>query len=275
MLQRCQTANITISKKKLEIGTDIELAGHIISPGGIKPDPTKYAAIRNFPTPTCIRDLRAFLGLANQLGSFIPDLAHLTSGIRPLLHKGVAWTWLEEHQKTFDMIKEILLTWEYTVKPFNPEKSMVLLTDASRLHGIGFALVQRTRTRASTNPVWLQFCNTHTATIRHNRGRMHGYKMGHKEMYILPTRNTIIPSMDGPPTSSRNLPDNDNPRLLNFREKVQNFNFEVRWVAGKTHYIADALSQFPVFEPDPNNEAMKITKYTMPSHACESHQTWA
>ena len=57
VLSRCQTVNITISKKKLEIGTEIEFAGHIISTGGIKPDPSKYAAIRNFPTPTCIRDL--------------------------------------------------------------------------------------------------------------------------------------------------------------------------------------------------------------------------
>ena len=72
VLQRCQTPNITIPKKKLEIGTEIEFAGHIISPGGIKPDPTKYPPIRNFPALTCIRDLRAFLSLANQLGSFIP-----------------------------------------------------------------------------------------------------------------------------------------------------------------------------------------------------------
>ena len=74
VLSRSQTANITISKKKLEIGTEIEFAGHIISPGGIKPDTSKDAAIRNFPAPTCIKDLRAFLGLANQLGSFIAHL---------------------------------------------------------------------------------------------------------------------------------------------------------------------------------------------------------
>ena len=141
VLETCQRANITISKKKPEIGTEIEFAGHIISPGGIKPDPTKYAAIRNFPAPTFIRDLREFSGLENQPGSFIPDLAHLTSGIRPLLRKGVAWTWSDKHQKTFDMIKEIL-TSENMVKPFNPDKSTVLLTDASILHGIGFALVQ-------------------------------------------------------------------------------------------------------------------------------------
>ena len=56
----------------------------------------------------------------------------------------------------------------------------------------------------------------------------------------------------------KDLTDIDNPRLQNFREKIQHFNFEVRWVVGKTHYIANALSQFPVFEPDPKNKDYKV-----------------
>ena len=31
------------------------------------------------------------------------------------------------------------------------------------------------------------------------------------------------------------------------REKIQEFTFDVKWVQGKTHYIADALSRAPVF----------------------------
>ena len=33
------------------------------------------------------------------------------------------------------------------------------------------------------------------------------------------------------------------------REKLTNYTFDVTWVAGKTHYIADALSRAPVFGP--------------------------
>ena len=33
------------------------------------------------------------------------------------------------------------------------------------------------------------------------------------------------------------------------REKIAHFNFELKWVAGKTHHIADALSRAPVFGP--------------------------
>ena len=34
------------------------------------------------------------------------------------------------------------------------------------------------------------------------------------------------------------------------REKLTAYTFEVKWVPGKDHYIADALSRAPVFPPD-------------------------
>ena len=42
----------------------------------------------------------------------------------------------------------------------------------------------------------------------------------------------------------------ENNRLMRMREKIIEFTFEVRWVEGKTHYIADALSRAPVFAPE-------------------------
>ena len=141
VMERCKENNITISRKKFEMGNEIEFAGHIISDTGIRPDEKKLAAIKQFPTPSCIKEVRTFLGLANQLGSFIPDLAHMTSAIRPLLKKGTTWNWLLEHQAAFEKIKDIL-TSDMVILPFNTNLDTVLLTDASRLRGIGFALIQ-------------------------------------------------------------------------------------------------------------------------------------
>ena len=61
------------AKKKLEIGDKIEIAGHIISHKGIKPDPSKFLAIRDFPAPKNIKEFRSYMGLSNQLSSFLPD----------------------------------------------------------------------------------------------------------------------------------------------------------------------------------------------------------
>ncbi len=47
-------------------------------------------------------ELRSFLGLANQLGHFVPDLAQSTARIRLLLKKGMTWLWMDEHQEEFN-----------------------------------------------------------------------------------------------------------------------------------------------------------------------------
>ena len=120
----------------------IHFAGHIISDEGIQPDEEKYAAVSRFPRPKNVKDLRSFLGLAQQLASFVPDLAHMTSMLRPLLKKDIAWTCTDDHEKSFGEVKT-LLTSKTIIHPFDQDADTFLLTDASRLHGMGFALMQQ------------------------------------------------------------------------------------------------------------------------------------
>ena len=75
ILNRCRDLTISISEKKLEVSHSISFAGHIVSNKGITPDPNLTTAIKDFPRPTNISELRLFMGLANQLASFLPDLA--------------------------------------------------------------------------------------------------------------------------------------------------------------------------------------------------------
>ena len=82
--------NVSISAKKLEISNSFKLAGHTVSNQGIKPDPFFTDVIRHFPRPTNLTELRYFMGLTNQLASFLPDLAQNTAQMRkslpPKLH---------------------------------------------------------------------------------------------------------------------------------------------------------------------------------------------
>ena len=41
----------------------------------------------------------------------------------------------------------------------------------------------------------------------------------------------------------------ENACLMRMREKIIPYTFKITWVAGKTHYIADALSRYAVFGP--------------------------
>ena len=68
----------------------------------------------------------------------------MPAGLRPLLKKGNAWVWEKEHEEDISKIKN-LLTSPRIAKPFDDAKDTILLTDASRLHGLEYALVQRNR----------------------------------------------------------------------------------------------------------------------------------
>ena len=77
--------------------------------------------------------VRSFLVLASQLSDFVPVK------LRELTAKKNAFLWLEAHQKEFERVKE-LLTSEMVVTHFDPNIPVTVLTDASRLHGLGYAL---------------------------------------------------------------------------------------------------------------------------------------
>ena len=45
VLDRCRELNVTLSKKKFEVGETIHFAGHIISTDGYRPDDEKYLSL--------------------------------------------------------------------------------------------------------------------------------------------------------------------------------------------------------------------------------------
>ena len=108
VLERCQFHGIKLSKNKFAIGTSVKFAGFVVSENGIKPDPDKLAAVKNFPAPKNVSELRSFLGLVNRLGAFVPDLAHMTVKIRTLLKKQNAFVWLDQHNQEFEAAKALL-----------------------------------------------------------------------------------------------------------------------------------------------------------------------
>ena len=138
---RAKALNLILSRKKFVIGDELPFAGYIISSKGISPNQERVSAIKDFPTPVDTTGIKSFMGLANQLSFFIPDFAHQTRGMRALLGKNTVFQWLPEHQEEFDRVKTILTDKMLTCH-FDPKLPVHLLTDASRHHGLGYALCQ-------------------------------------------------------------------------------------------------------------------------------------
>ena len=84
--------------------------GHKITTAGIEPLSMKLEAIKQFQRPTNITELRRFLGMAQQLSKFCPDLAKVSEPLRNLLSAKHVWVWIENHKQAFVAIKMVLST---------------------------------------------------------------------------------------------------------------------------------------------------------------------
>ena len=82
----------------------------MISAEGIKPDLRKVEAICKAPRPENVQLLRSFLGTCGFLMKFIPSYANLSEPLRKLTRKGQEWEWTTETEKSFQAMKDALVS---------------------------------------------------------------------------------------------------------------------------------------------------------------------
>ena len=154
----CSTHGFVLSDKKFEINTSVEFAGYIVSSTSVKPSPKSLEAIEDFPIPTDVTAVWSFLGLCNQLRHFIPNHSSFTHVLNDLLKKGITFCWLPNHDGTFNAIKKSLVT-TLSLHHFDAGLLTRLITDASHLHGLGYALVQ-TKSETEFQPICILQCGS-------------------------------------------------------------------------------------------------------------------
>ena len=119
---------------------EVEYLGHHISALGISVDQHKVEAIKSWPTPTNVSELRSFLGLANYYRKFVKGFSAIASPLTSLLHKDKPYLWEKEQQSAFNALKQSLTSAPVLTLP-DPTKPFTLTTDASDF-AIGAVLSQ-------------------------------------------------------------------------------------------------------------------------------------
>jgi len=79
----------------------IAYLGHIISEAGVATDPSKVAAIVDWPPPANVKELRSFLGLAGYYRKFVRHFGILSKPLTDLLKKGVVFIWTQVRAQAF------------------------------------------------------------------------------------------------------------------------------------------------------------------------------
>lgn len=88
--------------------SELPYLGYIVSREGRETSPEKVAAVNQVKQPHNLTSLRAFMGLVNYYGVFIPKLATVAAPLHGLMKKDRRWSWGEEEEKAWQKIKKLL-----------------------------------------------------------------------------------------------------------------------------------------------------------------------
>ena len=140
VLQRMKELDLHLKIKKCKFGVShIDYLGMISFPRHIEMDPTKLNGIRNWPTPTKVKDICSFLGFANFYRKFISNYSNIAQSLLDLTKKDTLWNWNNSCQNTFNRLKNCFLTKPVLHLP-DTSKPFTIATDASKYASGGILL---------------------------------------------------------------------------------------------------------------------------------------
>ena len=148
VFNRIKAASVKLKPTKCHfLRKSVAFLGHVVSEEGISANPEKTRAVREWPRPANITELRSFLGLASYYRRFVDKFAVIAAPLYRLCKKGVSFCWKEPEEKAFTDLKQCLITAPILAYPDFSEGSgeFILDTDASTKVGIGAVLSQKQR----------------------------------------------------------------------------------------------------------------------------------
>ena len=108
VLQLLEEKQLYAKRSKCFFGVqEVEYLGHIVSHEGVKVDPRKIKAIKQWRIPTSIKHLRGFLKLIGYYRKFVKNYGRITAPLTTLLKKD-AFSWTLEAMKAIKHLKEAM-----------------------------------------------------------------------------------------------------------------------------------------------------------------------
>ena len=275
VLSTLKAAGLKAKLTKCEfLKSKISFLGHKIDGDGIHTMDDKIVAIKNFPRPKSVENVRSFLGLCGYYRSFIDGFSKLASPLTQLLKKDIPFHWNTLQETSFQTLKEalthapVLAFPDYTL-PF------VMYTDASAL-GLGAVLMQqdaRGKNRAiayasrTLNQAESNYSVTHQETLaivwalKHFRDIILGYPI------------TVF--TDHAPVTDLFKGRNLTGRLARWYLTIQEFNPTFRFLPDRANRVADCLSRnVPIASVTAEKHVIDNFSFADLAEAQRKHDLW-
>lgn len=242
---RLRAANLKLQPDKCEfLRKEVMYLGHIIGEDGVRPDPKKIEAVQEFPQPRNPKAIKQFLGLAGYYRRFIPNFSKIARPLTDLLKKEVAFRWEKAQEEAFCILRNALCSQPLLQYP-DFTKPFVVTTDASQT-AIGGILSQGTIGKdlpiAYTSRL-LNDAEQNYSTIERELLAI-VYAVNYFRPYLFGRKFQLV--TDHKPLTWLNSVKDPTSRLVRWRLKLAEYDYEVIYKAGKTNVNADALSRNPV-----------------------------
>lgn len=270
---RLRKAKLQLQPDKCEfLRTEVIYLGHVIGGEGIKPDPEKVNTVKNFPTPKNAKNITQFLGLAGYYRRFIPNFSKIAKPLTNLLKKDEAFVWGTAQSQAFDTLRDMLcrepiLQYPDFTKPF------VATTDASG-YAIGGILSQ--------GPVGKDLPIAYTSRLLNTAEQNYStiekellaivYSVLHFRPYLYGRKFQLV--TDYKPLTWLHSVKDPSSRLVRWRLKLLEYEYDIVYKAGKTNVNADALSRNPIRTtvlpitraPEPENTDSEDSLFSYPTN---------
>jgi len=149
VFNRLRECGLKLNPKKCQfLKKEVSYLGHVISSHGVATDSEKIRAVKEWVTPTCVKELQSFLGLAGYYRRYVKDFSKIAKPLHALCtgptdakrRKSFGSLWTEECDTAFCELKKRLTTAPVLAyADFTKEFSLEI--DAS-YQGLGAVLMQ-------------------------------------------------------------------------------------------------------------------------------------
>jgi hypothetical protein len=228
--------------------TRITFLGHLITPEGIHPDPNKIKVVQNWPVPSTVREVRAFLGLCNYFRKFINNYSSITAPLSDLLRGNVPRskslntpiTWTPACQQAFELLKQRLSSYPVLTLP-DPSRpfDVKVITDASD-YASGAMLLKGDKPIAYESRKFTRAELKYTTTEKELLAVVHALKVWRCYLegpkFTVHTDHHPLVHLQTQPQLSR--------RQTRWAEYLQQFDFDWKFLPGKNN-PSDVLSRYP------------------------------